>query len=98
MLFGFQIKVEKRDFDYSPYLGPNYDRTQTKYSTILSNHTSAFDPIIFGYLYNARMVSKASLRSVPLIGRDAALAETIFVDWGSDHATKEKIIQQIKDA
>lgn len=87
----YNIKVIWKDFDYSAFLGPqktSYDW----YSTVLSNHTSAFDPILMGYLYSARMVSKASLKSVPFIGWCASLVETIFVDRGSGHESKEWVI------
>lgn len=68
LIMGFyNIKVNRKEFDYTAYLGPqkvSFDQ----FSTVLSNHTSAFDPILMGYLYSARMVSKASLKSVPFIG------------------------------
>lgn len=93
---GFWINVTKKDVDYTEYLGQNY--VTPNFSTIISNHTSAFDPIILAFLYNVRMVSKASLRSVPIIGWAGELLETIFVDRGSDHQSKEKIISQIEKA
>ena len=85
------IEHKKINFDYTPYLGQNYD-TREQFSTVLSNHSSPLDPLLFGYLYNARMVSKAGLWDVPYIGRCASINETIFVDRGGDHESKEKII------
>lgn len=93
----YHINVVKVDYDYSKYLGKNYDKNAWE-STVLSNHTSVFDPIILGALYGARMVSKDGLKTVPFIGWCASLNETIYVDWGSDAKTKEKIIDTIWQA
>ncbi len=53
--------------DYSEYLGPNY-KPPKKYATVISNHTSYFDPLVMFLFYKACMVSKAGVRNVPLVG------------------------------
>ena len=71
--------IVKKEIDYSEYLGNGYKKSE-EYGTIVCNHSTPLDTTILGHLYNCKMVSKAGLKSVPIIGRGAELLETVFVD------------------
>ena len=80
--------------DYSEWLGPDYEK-DSKFGTIVSNHTTYMDPVIHVMLYSTVMVSKGGVSQVPLIGKAAKGLETIFV-YRDSAESKHKTIEDIK--
>lgn len=63
-------KVDRNDYDYSPYLGPDYkaEPTPNHVPTFVCNHTSWMDVIILIIHYAPAFAAKKSLRKVPIFG------------------------------
>jgi len=57
----------KVDFDYSEFLGPNYEVPE-KYSSVIANHSTPIDTHLMGFLESPHVVAKAAIRNVPWIG------------------------------
>ena len=95
----YNIKIHKVAYDYSKYLGSNYDQPMDhvkNFSTYVVNHTSYMDIPILATLYLPAMVSKAGLKKAPIVGFGAQLIGTIFVDRANT-ANKNAVIDLLKE-
>lgn len=89
---------KKVDFDYTPFLGPNYKETQVPpkhISTIISNHSSWLDvPILISH-FRAAFASKKTFRKVPIFGLLIDALGCIFISRGASIEKRNKIVEQI---
>jgi 1-acyl-sn-glycerol-3-phosphate acyltransferase len=70
---------------YRKYLGPDYKfEFGDNYSTLISNHTSWVDIVYHLYFYAPGFVSKAAVRTFPLIGKIAQQINCLFVKRESE--------------
>ncbi|MBU25182.1 MAG: 1-acyl-sn-glycerol-3-phosphate acyltransferase [Gammaproteobacteria bacterium] len=67
----------------------------TKPSLIVANHLSWLDILVLGSLIPVRFLSKDEVRRLPIIGRLAAGARTLFIKRG-DRSSAEKAITEIE--
>ena len=72
------------DFDYSPYLGPNWRQELAKRKkrapTVISNHYSLLDSFVFHTHETFAIVARSNLERVPAIGEFIMGMEGIFVN------------------
>jgi hypothetical protein len=95
---GMRTKRISMDYDYSPFLGPNYQDTcvPPKYvSTYVSNHSSWLDvPILISH-FRPAFASKKTFRSVPIFGILVEALGCIFISRGATLEKRNKIVEQI---
>ncbi len=77
---GLVIKETNYDYDYSEYLGKEYEKDGVIPGTYICNHTSWVDILIFIAKHHTGFVSSSGVKSYPLIGYIATALGTIFVD------------------
>lgn len=99
MLFAAMRTCRKRvEFDYTPYLGPNYKDTCIRpkhLSTFVSNHSSWLDvPILISHFRTA-FASKKTFRKVPVFGLIVQALGCIFISRGASLEKRNKIVEQI---
>lgn len=90
MLAGVRTRQVFRDYDYTPYLGPNYKETQRDPNyipTFICNHTSMLDVEVLIKYYYLAFAAKKSLRKVPVFGLICTYLGCIFISRG---ASEEK--------
>jgi 1-acyl-sn-glycerol-3-phosphate acyltransferase len=85
------------DFDYTPYLGPDYMeeiKTMKRVSTIVSNHSSWCDSLtLLSSSYSPGFAAKKSLRKAPIVGIACVCLNCIFISRGATEDKRQKIIQ-----
>ncbi len=96
LMAGMRTVRKTVDYDYTPFLGPNYKETQIApkhISTILSNHSSWLDvPIIISH-FGAAFASKKTFRKVPVFGLLVEALGCIFISRGASLEKRNKIIE-----
>ncbi|KAA8494305.1 Lysophospholipid acyltransferase LPEAT1 [Porphyridium purpureum] len=75
---------------------PGYDYEEAKHYTVCSNHVSMIDILVFMSYNMPSFVAKESVSHIPLVGRIATAAQSLYVDRLSSGAgnVTEKIIQR----
>jgi hypothetical protein len=95
LMFGLRMSRENKDYDYTPFLGPNYKETTIypKYfSTYVSNHTSWLD-ILLQIAYNRpAFTPKKELRKIPLFGLLVEALGCIFIARGGTEEERNQIV------
>lgn len=105
---GVFVKYRKAEnFDYSKYLGQNYEKEENKDkekeivpSIHICNHTSWLDILIFMSLIGTGFLAKIDVKSYPFIGLIAQCLGSVFVDRENKNTlgeTLEIVIQKQKD-
>jgi 1-acyl-sn-glycerol-3-phosphate acyltransferase len=94
---GIKVVRQDTDFDYTPYLGPNYRKNHSavkQASTLVSNHQSFYDNFVICRLFPANFIAQSAFLAIPLLGLMYAAVGAIFVDITSDgtHAEREKVV------
>ena len=83
LFFSF-INLQERKINceeiYKKYLGPDYDFTQTKYSSITCNHIGYYDVISNMYLHACGFIAKVEISRYLFIGPIAQLINCLFVN------------------
>ena len=83
LYFSF-IKPKKKKVDctevYKKYLGPDYDFSQKKYSSITCNHTGYYDVILNMYLHGCGFIAKIEISRYLFIGPISKYISCLFVD------------------
>lgn len=97
---GIRTSLKYVDADYSLYLGDNYKKNIKKIkrtSTIVSNHVSWLDPII--YIKNIRpaFAPSSEFRNVPLLATLIDVIDSIYIPRGGSEEMKAKALSAIKD-
>lgn len=83
------------DYDYSHWLGKDYNKPQY-YASSVSNHSAWTDLFIMLIRSGGvSFVSKASIKNAPLFGKVGMALNTIFFDRVGSHEEKEKIVEEI---
>jgi hypothetical protein len=84
---GIRSSYEKREYDYTYFLGPNYKETTAYpkyYSTYVSNHTSWLDIIFLISYIRPAFTPKAVLRKIPIFGVIVQALGCIFIARGGN--------------
>ena len=83
LFFSF-ITLQERKIDckeiYKKYLGPDYDFSQTKYSSITCNHIGFYDVISNMYLHACGFIAKEEVSRYIFIGPIAKYINCLFVN------------------
>ena len=98
--FGYRFKHKKLDFDYSEYLGPDYKETMKlpkHISTIVSNHSSWFDPLLLNNIFGCGFAAKKEIKNVPVGGVIAMALGSIFISRGGSPEELQKIVEEIDE-
>lgn len=91
----FRIDEKHIDFDYTEYLGENYDK-KDRPCTLVCNHSSWVDIIYFLFCsYHPSYVSKDAIKKIPLINTMGQMMNCIYIDRESSKENKNKIIDDI---
>lgn len=92
---------EKKDFDYSFYLGPDYKKTQQmppKAPTIIVNHSSWFDNVV---LIRSSLLpgfaAKIETKKVPVLRQNIIGLRSIFISRGASEEERAQIITMIHE-
>jgi 1-acyl-sn-glycerol-3-phosphate acyltransferase len=98
LMAGMRTTRKFVDFDYTPFLGPNYKEScipPKHVSTIVSNHSSWLDvPILISH-FKAAFASKKTFRKVPIFGLIVQALGCIFISRGASIEKRNKIVEQI---
>ena len=94
---GMYTYTTYKDVDYSYFLGPDYKKnlsTKTT-STIIANHVSWLDPIVFGRRFMPSMAPKDTLKHTPLVNTLANAIGSLYMPRGGTREEKDKILELI---
>lgn len=93
------MKVERKlvDYDYSQYLGKDYkkDKQPPYISTLISNHVSWTDIIVYISQYQPAFAAKKELRKIPVFGLLCNAIGTLFIARGGTKEERDQIIDDI---
>jgi hypothetical protein len=93
---GIRSSYEERDYDYTPFLGPNYRETTTypKYfSTYVSNHTSWIDIVLLISYIRPAFTPKDVLHRIPVLGILCKGLGCIGIARGGTEEERNKIVE-----
>ena len=98
-LCGMYTYTTFKDVDYSYYLGPNYKEKMSSKttSTVVSNHVSWLDAIVFGRRFMPAMAPKDTMKHVPLVNTFAIAIGSLFIPRGGTREEKDNILRLIKE-
>lgn len=100
MVIGMSSWQKKIDYDYSEYLGPDYKKTQTKpkrVSTIISNHITWLDPVVFIKTMRPAFSPSAEFRHLPLVANLIDALDSIYIPRGGSEEKKAKALASIRE-
>lgn len=89
------------EFDYSPYLGPNYlkkHHTVKQASTLVSNHFGYYDNFAICRFFPANFIVSDVFRTMPLMGKLYTAVGSVFVNITSNSSQEQrnKVVEIIK--
>jgi lysophosphatidylcholine acyltransferase/lyso-PAF acetyltransferase len=90
------VEEEEINYDYSKYLGPDYDRNPPK-NTIIGNHSSYMDTIYLGCKQYPAFVSKTEIKKLPIFGLVTIYMRSIFVDRSGGKSAWEEVKWLLKE-
>lgn len=97
---GINTTLKYCDVDYSYYLGSNYKEIQSKpkrTSTIVSNHTSWFDPIVLIKLIRPAFAPTLGLKDVPLLNTLMDCLDSIYIPRGGSDEKRNEALNAIRE-
>lgn len=97
---GVSSKHEKMDFDYTPYLGPNYKDTQPvikRVSTIICNHVSWIDTQNLYQFFKLAFTLDIGFKNAPLMSNLGNIVDSIYLPRGGTEEKKLAALNMIKD-
>lgn len=81
----------EKDFDYSEYLGPNYQRKMAadkRISTVVSNHVSWLDPVVLLNSTYAAFSPSAEFAGVPVLNVLMDAIDCIYIPRGGNDESR----------
>tara|TARA_B110000285_G_C15084382_1_gene595308 strand:+ start:547 stop:987 length:441 start_codon:yes stop_codon:yes gene_type:complete len=96
----FVTHTDKKEYDYSYYLGPGYKdkmKSYKKCSTIVSNHVSWVDTQNIYQFHDVAFALDAGFVNVPLMGKLGAMVDSIFIPRGGTEEKRLAALNAIKD-
>jgi len=93
-------RVHHDELDYSEYLGPNYKEGYAdvkKASTIVCNHCSWLDCLVLICEVCPGFCPTIGFKNVPIFNTTIEALDSFYIDRGSDHAAKDRIVKSIVD-
>ena len=100
LIIGMSSTSRKIDVDYSEYLGKDYKKTMKKpkrVSTIISNHTTWLDPVVFIKTLRPAFSPSAEFRHLPLVGNLIDALDSIYIPRGGSEEKKAKALASIRE-
>ena len=97
-IFGVRWTVKESNFDYSPYLGKDYNKENIsdKAITHICNHIGWVDILSFMGIEHAGFIARIEVKSYPLIGYIAQSLFSVFVDR-HDKNDRNSVMNQLKE-
>lgn len=89
------LKTERPKVDWRKYLGPDWVATYDKPSTLVSNHSSMVDALLFIWLYMPSFLAKKSVSTYPLVSGCALGLQSFFIDRGATKEQREEVLNLI---
>ena len=86
------------DYDYSPYLGPDYRKEMPKEApTLINNHSHFLDiPTVVASGYLPTYFAKKTVQQFPFFGKVADAIQTLYVDRAGTKEEQEKVMEKIR--
>lgn len=99
LFVGLYTYTTFKDADYSYYLGPGYKQKMSKKttSTIVANHVSWLDAIVFVRRLTASLAPKEELRKTPLVNVLAEALSSLYMPRGGSREVKDETLRLIKE-
>lgn len=92
----FVSNFNKKHFDYSKYLGPEWKPSYENASTIICNHQSFCDILVHTCRQPPSHIAKKSVHNFPFIGFISHMSGCLFVDRASSD-DKKKMFELIRE-
>jgi 1-acyl-sn-glycerol-3-phosphate acyltransferase len=89
--------VSTGEGDYSKWLGPDWKPQWEGSGTLIANHVCWLDIAIFIATFFPSFVSKASVKSYPLIGKIGVAIDCFFIERASSKEERAKALKAIED-
>ena len=95
---GIYTSIKRIEFDYTPWLGPNYKDTISvnKAPTIVSNHVSCHDITILCSTITPSFVAMSQLINAPVYGTSMRALQGLFIDRSGTQEEKDRVFEAIK--
>ena len=94
LMFGtYSVSMEKKQFDYKPYLGPDWKPSYENPGSTVCNHQSWTDIVVIMQRQMPAHVAKAAVAKIPLVGGVAQAVGCMFFDRGAKGNRKDLITQ-----
>ena len=84
---------ERRYFDYSKYLGPDWKPSHDGASSVCCNHQSWLDIIVMMYNQPPSHVAKEGTKNIPGVGYISKAAGCLYLDRDSNAKVRNKGLQ-----
>lgn len=99
IMSGMRITFKKKHFDYTEYLGPNYEvqtkRFSKRVSTIVCNHTSWLDGYIMLNYFDVCLTPDVGFKSWPIAGRSLMCYDALFMPRARNDKDRENALKLI---
>ena len=95
----YSYKTTNNRVDYSYYLGPDYKNKMGKKepSTVIANHVSFLDPIVFSRRIVPSFAAMDSLKKAPLFNILMIAIGSLFIPRGGSREIKDTTLRLIKE-
>lgn len=89
----------KKEVDYSYYLGPDYKANMNNKttSTIVANHVSWLDAMVFGRRFMPAMAPKIGMKHMPIVNVFAEAIGSLYIPRSGSKEDRDKILELIKE-
>lgn len=97
---GLKFTLEKRDVDYSYFLGTDYKRDPKPVNApavVVANHASFFDSLIVFQAYSVIFVSAYANLLIPIIGRGVENTGAFFVKMIGTKDHREEFLRMVEE-
>lgn len=100
VICGIKARLNELDVDYSEYLGEESSKLakkNTRTSTLISNHISWLDPVVFMKLLAPAYSPSAEFQHVPLVNTLIDACDSIYIPRGGSEEKKAKALAAIRE-
>ena len=97
---GVHTNVKSINFDYSEYLGADYNlklENTKRTSTIVSNHISWIDPIVMIKTLRSAFAPNSGLKNIPIVKTLCDCLDSIYIRRGGTEEQVSEALKVIKD-
>jgi 1-acyl-sn-glycerol-3-phosphate acyltransferase len=91
------VNKERKNPDYSKYLGKDWKPSYTGHGVQVCNHQSWIDILVIMHFYDSSFLSKKSVRNYPWIGKIAECIQTVFIERGDTPEKRAEAMRIIQE-